>query len=77
VDIPGGKGKVVVSFAVHTDGTIGEFEVLETAHPLLAAEALRVLKLSGKWKPAIFMNQPVEWRYTEDLYITQVKSMKQ
>jgi hypothetical protein len=75
-DVPGGKGKVVVSFMVHVDGTIGEFEVLETAHPLLSAEALRVLQLSGKWKPGIVMNQPVEWRYTKDIYITGVKSMQ-
>jgi hypothetical protein len=75
-DIPGGKGKVVVSFMVHKDGTIGEFEVLETAHPLLSAEAIRVMKLSGKWNPGIIMNQPVEWRYTKELYITPVKSMQ-
>jgi hypothetical protein len=74
-EIPGGKGKVVVSFSVHTDGTIGEFEVLETSHPLLSAEALRILKLPCKWKPAIFMNKPQERRYTYELNITGVKQI--
>jgi len=63
--------QVAVSFVVYTDGHIGDFHVLHSPHPLLTKEALRLLQLSGKWHPAVFMNKPVDFRYTSELYIRQ------
>ncbi|MCM1377121.1 MAG: energy transducer TonB [Clostridium sp.] len=45
------QGKVVVGFAVMKDGSIGNIEVKRSVHPLLDAEAVRVVKLMPKWKP--------------------------
>lgn len=45
------QGKVMVSFIVNTDGTISDIKVVQKAHRLLDAEALRVARLMPKWEP--------------------------
>ena len=45
------EGNVVVSFNVESDGTITNAQVVRSLHPLLDAEALRVVKLMPKWEP--------------------------
>lgn len=45
------QGTVKVSFVVNTDGTISEIEVLKGADVDLGAEAVRLIKASGKWVP--------------------------
>lgn len=45
------QGKVMISFIVNTDGTISDVKVVQKAHRLLDAEALRVAKLMPKWEP--------------------------
>ncbi len=44
-------GKVVVNFKIQKDGEITDVRVLEKAHRLLDAEAIRVIKAMPKWKP--------------------------
>lgn len=53
------QGRVVVSFIVEKDGKVTNVEVTKSAHHLLDNEALRVIKVSPKWKPASIAGQPV------------------
>lgn len=45
------QGKVKVSFVVEKDGTIAQVRVTESVHPLLDAEAMRVVQSMPKWIP--------------------------
>lgn len=57
------EGKVIVSFVVQIDGSIGEIKVVESAHTLLNQEAIRVITTLRKWKPAIQNGKPVKTAY--------------
>lgn len=46
------QGRVMVKFVVRADGTITHPEVIRSVDPLMDAEALRVVRLMGKWIPA-------------------------
>ena len=46
------EGRVLVSFVVKKDGSIGDVEVVRDVDPLLDAEAIRVVKSMPKWVPA-------------------------
>ena len=45
------EGTVLVTFEVESDGSITNPHILLGVHPLLDAEALRVVNLMPKWKP--------------------------
>lgn len=60
----GKSGKVWVSFIVEKDGQISNVLVDQGAGYGMDEEALRVLKLSKKWKPGIQNGQPVRVKYT-------------
>ena len=45
------EGKVIVDFVVEKDGRLTNFTIKESAHPILDAEALRVIKLMPNWLP--------------------------
>ena len=66
MDQPGAFVKV--RFTVFKDGSIGHFEVLESEHPLLSKDALRVLSKAGRWKPALYLNQPVDYSFTQTFH---------
>lgn len=53
------QGRVVVDFVVEKDGTVTEAQVTKSVHHLLDAEALRVIMVSPKWKPATINGKPV------------------
>ncbi|WP_081834989.1 MULTISPECIES: energy transducer TonB [unclassified Bacteroides] len=57
------QGKVVASFIVEKDGSLSNIKVVESVHPLLDAEAVRVISMMPKWKPGIKLNQPVRVIY--------------
>ena len=57
------EGRVVVAFVIDTDGSITKPEVVRSVHPLLDAEALRVVKLMPKWEPGSENGTPVKVRY--------------
>ncbi|GAB3995757.1 hypothetical protein GCM10028807_36740 [Spirosoma daeguense] len=60
----GVQGKVFVSFVVCTDGTLCDYEVVQSVQPDLDKEALRVVKeMSGKWKPGVQRGQKVRVKY--------------
>ncbi|MDR2040583.1 MAG: energy transducer TonB [Bacteroidales bacterium] len=57
-------GRVIVDFIIDVDGSVTEAEVTHGVHPLLDAEALRVIQSSPKWSPGIQDGKPIRVRYT-------------
>ena len=57
------EGVVKVKFVVGRDGHVQEVEVVKGLHPLLNAEAVRVIKKSPKWKPGKADGVPVRCSY--------------
>ncbi|MFD1142513.1 TonB family protein [Larkinella insperata] len=58
------EGKVFVSFVVCEDGSLCDYEVLRSVHPVVDREALRVVKASnGKWKPGSIRGRKVRVKY--------------
>ena len=47
------EGDVTVKFHINIDGSILEFRIMRGVHPLLDAEAIRVIALMPRWEPAI------------------------
>ena len=45
------QGRVLVTFIVEKDGSITKPEVIKSVHPILDAEALRLVSAMPKWKP--------------------------
>lgn len=58
------EGKVFVDFVVGKDGSIRDVQVRRHVHPLLDAEAIRVVKSMPNWKPAENYGEPVSSRFT-------------
>ena len=56
-------GTVLVKFVIGTNGGVQEVEVEKGVFPSLDAEAVRVIKSSPKWKPAIKDGKPVRMVY--------------
>jgi len=58
----GNTQRVVYTFAILTDGTIGLINIEGTASQAVRNEILRVLKNSPKWAPATANGKPVIYR---------------
>lgn len=58
------QGKVVVQFTIEKDGTVGDAKVVQSVHPLLDAEAVRVVKLLNDWTPGMKNGEPVRTSHT-------------
>ena len=50
---------VPVSFIIDVDGSVTDVNIPRSIHPLLDAEALRVVSLSPKWSPGLVRRRPV------------------
>ncbi len=61
--VSGKSGKVIVSFVVETDGTVSSEKVENSLDNASDNEALRVIKLSPKWKPALQNGERVRSAY--------------
>jgi TonB family protein len=46
------QGLVVYTFVVEKDGTLSSFDIIHRTHPVLDAEALRILEAMPPWRPA-------------------------
>jgi protein TonB len=55
----GVQGRVVIGFIVEQNGKVSNIEVKKSVHPLLDAEALRVVKLMPDWEPGKQNGKPV------------------
>ena len=60
----GVQGRVVCQFNVGKDGTISDIKVGKSIHPLLDAEAVRVISIMPKWIPGEQLGVPVNVRYS-------------
>ena len=57
------EGRVVLSFTVETDGSLTGAKVVRSVHPLLDAEALKVLDLMPRWEPGYQGDTKVRVKY--------------
>lgn len=55
---------VVISFLVHTDGTLDSISIVKSPGKLFSDEAIRVIKSGPQWKPAEDKGKPVEDKVT-------------
>lgn len=58
------EGRVFVNFVVDKDGYITDARVVRGCHPLLDAEALRVVAMMPRWKAGLLKGKPVKVSYT-------------
>ena len=58
------EGAVILSFDVAPDGNLEGVKTVATVSPELDAEAIRVMKKSPKWFPALFNGVPIVSSYT-------------
>lgn len=58
------EGTVLVEFIIETDGTIGEVKAVQPIHPLLDAEAIRLVKNMPRWVPLKLNGEPVRVSHT-------------
>ena len=58
------EGRVLVRFIVEKDGTISDITVQKSSAKVLSDEAIRVIKLMPKWKPAQKDGKPVRTFFT-------------
>lgn len=61
------QGAVLIKFLVKEDGSLSGFKVIQSPDPELAAEALRVIRLSPKWTPAIEANKIVPFTEVQSI----------
>jgi len=54
------EGRVFVKFVINQQGKITESQIIRSVHPLLDAEALRVVDSMPLWKPAMMEGKPVK-----------------
>lgn len=57
------EGTVVVSFVINREGVIDSVGVVTPVHPLLDAEAVRLMESMPRWKPVYRQGAPVVLYY--------------
>ncbi len=57
------QGRVIVSFMIKPDGSVGEAKIIRGVHPDLDKEALRVIKGLPRFNPAQLNGKAVESQY--------------
>lgn len=72
-DVEGEGGKIMVSFIVNKEGDLEDIKVIKDIGFGTGDEAIRVLKLSPKWKPAMQKGKPVRCAFTLPITITLPK----
>ncbi len=70
------SGLVRVSFIVRANGKVSDVIVESSAHPLLDAEAVRVIKSMPDWKPGTQHGKPVEVGFTVPVEFLMKREMK-
>ncbi|MCO6026434.1 energy transducer TonB [Prevotella cerevisiae] len=58
------EGEVIVSFIINTNGALSNIKITKSAHPLLNAEAMRVVHKMPKWKPGIHNDKPCKTMFS-------------
>lgn len=68
-----GSGKIIAGFVVETDGSLSEIKIKKDLGYGTAEEAIRVLKVSPKWKPGYSNGQPVRVQYFLPIQLESLK----
>jgi protein TonB len=58
------QGKVFVRFVINENGSISNARIAKGVHPMLDAEAIRVVRSMPKWKPGRQEGKAVKVSYT-------------
>lgn len=58
------QGKVVVSYVIDVDGSVTDVQVVQSVHPALDKEAMRVVKNMPKWIPGKQDGKAVQVKYS-------------
>ena len=58
------QGTVIIGFCVEINGRLTDFKVIESLGDGFDKEALRVIKLSGRWIPAMRNNNFIKSKFT-------------
>lgn len=58
------QGKVVVSYVIDVDGSVSDVQVVQSVHPALDKEAMRVVKNMPKWIPGKQDGKAVQVKYS-------------
>jgi protein TonB len=61
------SGRVILRFTITAEGRIDNIQILQSLHPLLDAEAIRVIAKSPKWKPAEQLGRKVIMTITQPI----------
>ena len=64
------EGKVFLRFVIDEEGNVTHPEVLRSLHPLLDAEAIRVVQQMPKWSPGKQNGKPVSVYFTLPIFFT-------
>jgi protein TonB len=70
------QGTVYVTFVVEKDGSLSDVRILRGAHPLLDAEALRVVKSMPVWSPGKQDGTPVRVQFNLPVKYTLVNKVR-
>lgn len=65
--IGGAKGKAIARFTVDKTGMVTDVKIIQSVHPLIDKELIRVIKSMPKWKPGKSHNRPVKVLYSVPL----------
>ncbi len=57
------QGRVIIQFVVEKDGSLSNFEVLQSPDDRLTEEAMRVIRLMPRWQPGQQKGRKVRCRY--------------
>lgn len=60
----GVQGRVLVTFVIHSDGSVGDAKVTHSVDPSLDREALRVVKSMPRWRPGRVGGRAVNTQFT-------------
>ena len=69
----GQKRNVMVRFTVGEDGSVTQFEIVQSGGEAFDREVIRVLKKMPKWKPAIQNGRPVSVLFTQPVTFLAVE----
>lgn len=64
------EGRVTCQLIIASTGEILDIQVVRGVHPALDTEAVRIIKLMPKWKPAMFEGAPVNCKYNLPLFLS-------
>lgn len=68
------QGIVRVKFAVNVNGSLSNFRILESPGEAFSVEAIRIMKRSPRWQPAIELNRPVQRFIIQAIAFTVLKT---